>query len=72
MTGPSIWSLRLRAAEHLALDRARIGLERHRVGWRTPGLDPDDLIDRRTVKALARRGLITITPDGRRAERAVP
>lgn len=58
---------RLRAAELLALDRARQGLKRHRAGWRSPGLDYDDVIHCRTVNALVRKGLITLSADGVRA-----
>lgn len=60
------YSSELKPHARLALSRAQSGLLRTRNGWaaRCEGVDPDDLISFRTVKALASRGLIVIDAAG--------
>lgn len=53
----------------LALSRAQSGLIRARNGWASENtsVDARDLVNFRTVKALAQRGLIVIEACGMRA-----
>lgn len=62
----------LKPQARLALSRARSGLCRMRNGWaaRCDGIDPDDLINFRTVNALVARGLIVIDLAGTEARLA--
>jgi hypothetical protein len=55
--------------QQLALDRARFGLTRDRNGWATehPEIDRRDLLNFRTIQALARKGLLEVSACGRRA-----
>jgi hypothetical protein len=58
-----------RPQARLALSRAQSGLVRARHGWASEDADIDrrDLVNFRTVKALAARGLIVIEDNGSRA-----
>lgn len=57
------------AAATLAMSRLRLGLVRRIGGWAPldPDLDHDDITADATVAALARRGVVTISADGRHA-----
>jgi hypothetical protein len=56
----------------LAMRRAGQGLVRERNGWRSndPATDPRDLINFRTINAMATRGLIVLAQDGQSARLA--
>jgi hypothetical protein len=67
MNIPSRFYQKLSAIEELALTHGRRGLKREAQGWSAEGGDRDAIFRGKTIKALARKGLVEISADGERA-----